>query len=108
MHFVLPRCVSFLYLTQVGVFEFCRALDAASDWVAFAWPACAVSGISAGGGCRSPVPALWGLAGARDVFVFTEPCPSPVVCDVYDVFRNVLRSFVFRNVREPSVRVLCS
>eukprot|EP00752_Nemacystus_decipiens_P003235 g2993.t1 len=44
---------------HVGVFDFCRALDAASDWVAFAWPAARETG------SRSPVPAAWALAGDR-------------------------------------------
>ncbi|CAM9627731.1 unnamed protein product [Pylaiella littoralis] len=49
---------------HVGLFEFCRVLDAASDWVSFAWPPPTVPrSLTGGGGCRSPVPAFWALAG---------------------------------------------
>ncbi|CAM9266475.1 unnamed protein product, partial [Hapterophycus canaliculatus] len=49
---------------HVGVFEFCRILDAASDWVSFAWPSPAGSiGVAGEGERTSPVPAFWALAG---------------------------------------------
>lgn len=54
---------------QVGLFEFCRALDAASDWVAFVQPPPTVQG---GGerrkGRGSSVPVFWALSGVRRVF----------------------------------------
>ncbi|CAN0006849.1 unnamed protein product, partial [Ectocarpus fasciculatus] len=46
----------------VGLFEFCRILDSASDWIAFAWPALPTHpGRSVAGEMR--VPSFWALAG---------------------------------------------
>ncbi|CAM9118941.1 unnamed protein product [Scytosiphon promiscuus] len=49
---------------HIGVFEFCRILDAASDWVSFSWPGPADSvRVTREGGSTSAVPAFWALSG---------------------------------------------
>ncbi|CBN79237.1 expressed unknown protein [Ectocarpus siliculosus] len=50
----------------VGLFEFCRILDSASDWIAFAWPATAMHTPTHPGGSMAGemrVPSFWALAG---------------------------------------------
>lgn len=64
---------------QVGLFQFCRALDAASDWVAFSRSAPTSAGIVptdesdvGGRGSGTSVPSSWALAGVRLFFVVVE------------------------------------
>ena len=70
MKAICNDCENVRCAAQVGLFEFCRALDAASDWVAFVQPPPTVEG--SGGRVRrrgSSVPVFWALSGVRLFFV---------------------------------------